>query len=394
MLLLWRKISRSPCILSIYKTLFQFLGLFPPKKLIIFESFHGKQFSDNPRAIYEYMVEQNFDYEMYWSIDKRYVEQFRHEKNIKCLKRFSLKWLIKMARAQYWIVNSRLPLWVPKPKKTIYVQTWHGTPLKKLGLDIKAVHMPGTTTEKYKQNFTLEATKWDYLVSPNSYSTTIFTRAFNYFNKILETGYPRNDFLINCNPKETFRIKERVGVPLEKKIILYAPTWRDDQFYNKGKYKFDLQLDLEKLRKELGDSYFLILRLHYLVAENLDLSGREDFVKDLSNHEDIRELYVIADMLVTDYSSVFFDYANLKRPMLFYVYDIEEYRDKLRGFYFDFERQAPGPLVKCTNDLINEIKLLEKNGYSLSETTKEFNERFCSLEDGHASERVVNEILQ
>ncbi|GIN57258.1 hypothetical protein J8TS2_15770 [Lederbergia ruris] len=392
---LWSKISRSQFMLFLYKMVFKLIGQLPPNKdLIIFESFHGKQYSDNPRAIYEYLEEHHSEYEMYWSIDKRYMEQFRNMRNIKCLQRFSFQWLIKMARARYWIVNTRLPLWIPKPRNTMYVQTWHGTPLKRLGADIEEVHMPGTNTEKYKQNFTREAAKWDFLISPNEYSTKIFTRAFDYHKTIVESGYPRNDFLINHNNEETIlAIKKREGIPFNKKVILYAPTWRDDQFYSKGKYKFNLHLDLEEMRERLGDQYILILRLHYLVSENLDLSGNEDFVIDLSNHEDIRELYVISDMLITDYSSVFFDYANLKRPMLFYVYDLEEYRDNLRGFYFDFENKAPGPLVKNTDDLMKEIKLIEENGYTSSKVTMEFNERFCSLEDGQASKRVINEIL-
>lgn len=382
-------------MLFLYRLLFKLIGQLPPQKnLIIFESFHGKQYSDNPRAIYEYLLEHHPEYKMYWSIDKRYIDQFKELHHISCIQRFSLQWLLKMAKARYWIVNSRLPLWIPKPRKTIYVQTWHGTPLKRLGTDIEEVHMPGTNTEKYKQNFTYEATKWDYLISPNKYSTEIFTRAFDFNKNMIESGYPRNDFLMNHNNKETIlEIKKKIGIPLNKKVILYAPTWRDNQFFSKGKYKFDLHLDLEKMKERLGDQYILILRLHYLVSESLDLSGMEGFVIDLSNHEDIRELYIFSDMLVTDYSSVFFDYANLNRPMLFYVYDLEEYRDKLRGFYFDFEKEAPGPLVKSTNELLEEIELIEKNGYTLSEKTKEFNQKFCSLEDGQASKRVINAIL-
>ncbi len=160
-----RNFSRSQFVLFLYRVVFKLIGYLPSqKKLIIFESFHGKQYSDNPRAIYEYLIEHNYDYEMYWSVDKRYIEQFKAKNDIRCLQRFSFQWLIKMARARYWIVNSRLPLWIPKPRETIYVQTWHGTPLKRLGTDIEEVHMPGTDTEKYKQNFTYEATKWDYLI--------------------------------------------------------------------------------------------------------------------------------------------------------------------------------------------------------------------------------------
>ncbi len=384
----------SSIIQIAFKIVFLIFGYFPVrKKLIIFESFHGKQYSDSPRAIYEYLLENDNSFDMYWSVDRRYVDLFK-DTDIPYITRFSWKWFWLMPRAKYWVVNSRLPLWFKKSNDTVYVQTWHGTPLKRLGADIEEVQMPGTDTEKYRENFTFEASKWDYLISPNAYSTEIFKRAFDFRRKVVESGYPRNDFLINSNEEMTIKkLKNKINIPLDKKVILYAPTWRDNQFYDKGKYKFDLQLDLEQLRSSLGEEYIIILRLHYLVAENLDLTGYENFVWDLSRHEDIRELYLIADMLITDYSSVFFDYANLKRPMLFFVYDIEEYRDHLRGFYFDFEQKAPGPLVRTTDELISEIKQIEDNGFQLSENMDEFYRKFCYLEDGRASERVVEEIF-
>ncbi|WP_240613517.1 CDP-glycerol glycerophosphotransferase family protein [Pueribacillus theae] len=391
----WVKFRRGKLARNVYKHLFQVFGKLPAKNnLIVFESFLGKQFSDSPRAIYEYLKEHQLDYEMYWSADRRHVNYFKNI-DVKYARRFSLKWLILMSRAKYLVSNSRLPLWLPKPKDTIYLQTWHGTPLKRLAADMDEVHMPGTNTERYKNNFLKEASKWDYLVSPNAYSSEIFRRAFCFEKTMIESGYPRNDFLINHNDKKTIvQLKEACHLPTDKKVILYAPTWRDNQFYKKGKYKFDLQLDLEKLKEELGEEYIIVLRLHYLVAENLDLTGYENFVFDLSHHEDIRELYLIADMLITDYSSVFFDYANLKRPMFFFVYDIEDYRDNLRGFYFDFEKQAPGPLVKTTEELINEIKNIDRNGFTPSETIEAFYKKFCYLEDGRASERVVKEVFQ
>src|SRR5690625_2943105 len=148
------------------------------------------------------------------------------------------------------------------------------------------------------------------------------------------------------------------------------------------------------MQENFGKDYILILRLHYLVSDNLDLTGFENFVYDVSSYEDINELYLMSDMLITDYSSVFFDYANLKRPMFFYVYDIEEYRDKLRGFYFDFEKNAPGPLVKKTDELIAEIKEVEMNDFNTIERTKSFRGKFCHFEDGNASARVVKRILE
>lgn len=381
-------------VFKLYKWIFGFLGIVLPKdsKLVIFESFLGKQYSDSPRAIYEYMLERESGYKMYWSVDKRHSKAF--DEDVPTVNRFSIKWLFLMTRASRWVSNSRLPLWIPKPSQTIYLQTWHGTPLKRLAADMDEVHMPGTSTTKYKENFLKEASKWDYLVSPNAYSTEIFKKAFAFDQTMIESGYPRNDFLINCNNQETIsEIKNRCDLPIDKKVILYAPTWRDNQFYAKGKYKFDLQLDLNRLWEEFGKEYVIILRLHYLVAENLDLTSYEGFVYDFSSHEDIRELYLIADLLITDYSSVFFDYANLKRPMLFYVYDVDDYRDNLRGFYFNFEAKAPGPLVKTTEEIIKEIQKIDENGFVPSITTEAFYNKFCYLEDGYASERVVKEVF-
>lgn len=379
---------------KVYKLIFHIVGRILPKnkRIVIFESFLGKQYSDSPRAIYEYMKEHYPEYKMYWSVERKSMHLFRDVPVIP-VRRFSPKWLLLMNRAKYWVSNSRLPLWIPKPKNTIYVQTWHGTPLKRLAVDMDEVHMPGTNTESYKRNFTTESAKWDYLISPNAYSTEIFKRAFKFNNQVVESGYPRNDYLFEQNnDEEIVRIKRSLQLPMDKKVILYAPTWRDNQFYGRGRYKFDIPMDLKQMKEELGDDYIVVLRMHYLVAENIDLQDYADFVYDASYHADIRELYLIADMLITDYSSVFFDYANLRRPMLFYVYDIEEYRDTLRGFYIDFEKEAPGPLIKTTDELINEIKLLEE-GFEITENIQAFYDKFCSLEDGRASERVVNQIF-
>ena len=380
-------------LLKGYKKAFGLAGKILPadRKLIMFESFLGKQYSCNPRAIYEYLQSHHPEYKMYWSVDKRYTAFFEKE-GIPYLRRFSLAWLFKMTRASYWVTNSRMPLWIPKPKHTVYLQTWHGTPLKKLAADMEEVHMPGTDTASYKKNFHTESSKWDYLISPNEYSTEIFARAFNVEKgKILETGYPRNDVLYNGDNHDTINsLKKKLGIPSEKKVILYAPTWRDDEFYGKGKYKFELKLDMDRMREELGEEYVLLLRLHYLIAENLDLSEYKDFAYDASGYEDISHLYLISDALITDYSSVFFDYANLGRPMVFYVYDIEKYRDKLRGFYFDFEKKAPGPLVKTTEAVIEAIKKAEVGS---TEDMEAFHDKFCSLEDGQASRRVVEKVF-
>ncbi|KYD09568.1 CDP-glycerol:poly(glycerophosphate) glycerophosphotransferase [Heyndrickxia sporothermodurans] len=393
--ILWRKVKKHQISSAIYKLVFSCLGFLPVKKnLVMFESYLGKQYSCNPRAIYEYLKENNPEYDLRWSVDKRYLHNFK-EKDVTIIKRFSIQWFFGMARARYWVNNSRLPLWITRPKHTIYIQTWHGTPLKRLALDMDEVYMPGVTTEKYKKEFISETQNWNYLISPNEYSSRIFRRAFHFQHELLETGYPRNDYLYNCNNEKTINhLKDNYGIPKNKKVILYAPTWRDNQFYDVGKYKFDLELDLQLMKDKLGDQYIIILRMHYLVAEKFDLSKYKNFVFDFSNHEDIRELYIISDMLITDYSSVFFDYANLKRPILFYVYDIDEYRDKLRGFYFDFEKNAPGPLLKTTSEIVNSIKQLEEQNFSLPNYFQSFYNKFCYLENGDSSRLVVEKLFK
>lgn len=360
------------------------------KEIVIFESFFGKQYSCNPRAIYEYLKDHRPDLEMYWSVDPRYTEFFK-ENNIPYTIRFTPRWFYLIFSAHFWVFNSRMPPFMPKPKHTTYLQTWHGTPLKKLAGDMGEVHMPATNTERYKKNFHRETSTWDYLISPNAYSTEVFRRAFRYDQPVIESGYPRNDYLYtNNNPQKIRQLKERLGIPLDKKVILYAPTWRDDQFYWKGHYRFNLTLDLERMQKEFGDRYVIILRMHYLVRQHYDLTPFEGFVYDFSNQGDVSDLYLISDMLITDYSSVFFDYANLNRPIIFFTYDIERYRDELRGFYFDIETQAPGPIVKTTDGVIKSVRQFENEGYAVPAAFQNFYERFCYLECGESTQRVVD----
>lgn len=388
-----RLIKRTNILQFLIKVIYRMASMLPIRKnTIVFESFLGKQFSDSPKAIYEYIKDNYSDYKLYWSFDRK--TYLVYKETIHSVPRLSIKWIFVMARAEYWVTNSRLPIWIPKRKDTIYIQTWHGTPLKKLGVDIEEVHLPGTTTEKYKKEFIHEASKWDYLLSANNYSTDIFRRAFAYDKKVIDVGYPRNDILYNWNNDEKVaQLKKKLGVPFDKKIILYAPTWRDDDYHGIGAYKFNLKIDVSLMKEVLGEDYIILLRTHYLIADSLNLEGYEDFVYDFSHYSDISHLYLISDILVTDYSSVFFDYANLQRPIIFFVYDIEKYRDNLRGFYLDFEHVAPGPFVKTTEKLIKEIKRYEGNDFTISGRYKTFLEEFCYLDDGNASRRVVNSIF-
>ncbi len=360
---------------------------------IIFESFGGRQVSDSPYAIYKVFKTLYPGINMIWSID-RVQKKFCKENQIPYVIRRTNKWVRVLEKSQFWISNARFPTWVKKPNYVTYIQTWHGTPLKKLGLDIENVSMPGTTTAKYHKNFVREANRWDALVSPNDYSTQIFRSAFGFNNQILKIGYPRNDELINTKPEDIDAIKEQLGIPLDKKVVMYAPTYRDNQFAEKGKYTFELPFDLDDFRKSFGDDTVLILRMHYLISNALDISDYSDFVYDYSNYPNISDLYLVSDLLITDYSSVFFDYAYLKRPILFYPYDYHLYKEELRGFYLNYEKDLPGKIAENSKQLLEEINhALAHPDMSANEKFMNFYNRFCAINDGLSSLKVVNYVM-
>lgn len=370
-----------------------FLKVPVKKKRIVFESFLGRNISGNPKYLYNQLVKDGLDekYELIWILNNLDEPV---EGKCKKVKRKTLKYYYYMATSKYWIFNCRQADEIKKRREVTYLQTWHGTPLKKLGMDMDSVNMAGQTNiNDYKEKFKKNTRTWDYLLAQNHYSRDIFKRAFA-FNKTILEGYPANDILYTDNNKESIeKVKDRLGVPKGKKVVLYAPTWRDDNFYKKGHYRMDIQLDLDKMKAELGDEYVVLLRMHYLITNNIHIDKYKGFVLNYSEGYDIQELYLISDVLITDYSSVMFDYSNLKRPIIFFTYDIEQYRDSLRGFYFDFEGEAPGPLVVDTEGVINSLKALDQINEKYREKQLNFYNKFCHIDDGNASKNILKEIL-
>ncbi|MCD8795125.1 CDP-glycerol glycerophosphotransferase family protein [Mammaliicoccus sciuri] len=356
---------------------------------IVFESFGGKNYSDSPKYIYEYMQKNYPKLNYIWVFnnpDKNVITG-----NAEKVKKGSKEYYDAYSKAKFWVSNARLPLYLNKKENQIYIQTWHGTPLKRLANDMKVVRMPGTTTANYKKNFYAETSRWDYLVSPNRYSTNIFKTAFWMDEKrTWEIGYPRNDVLVNRSNDQEYinQIKKDLNLPEGKKVIMYAPTWRDDEFVKKGQYLFDLKINLENLQKELGEDYVILLRMHYLIANALDLNGYEDFAIDVSNYSDISELYLISDALITDYSSVMFDFGILKRPQYFFAYDIEKYDKGLRGFYMDYMNDLPGEIITDEFNLAEELKNIDGHKEKYKEKIEKFYNKFCSLEKGQSSKFI------
>ncbi|MEK4566270.1 bifunctional glycosyltransferase family 2 protein/CDP-glycerol:glycerophosphate glycerophosphotransferase [Alkalihalobacillus sp. FSL R5-0424] len=393
----WKSVVKTKSKQQLFKQIGnQIFTKLPIKnKQIVFESFGGKSYSCSPRAIYEELQRVDPSYTCIWAFNDPFSKEIVGSG--KKVKRLSLRYYYYMATSKYWMINARVPKYIKKRDETVYVQTWHGTPLKRLAADMKEVHMPGTSTSTYKKNFYEEAQRWEYLVSPNDYSTEIFKRAFHFNKEVLDVGYPRNDLFykeeIN-NPTSIAKLKERIGLPSDKKVVLYAPTWRDDEFYGKGEYKFDIKLDLFEMKERLGDEYVVVLRMHYLIADNLNVEGLEGFAYNFSDYDDIAELYLVSDILITDYSSVFFDYANLNRPILFYTYDLDKYRNDLRGFYIDFEKEAPGPVLMTSDEVIETIEDIDRVYTQYQELVSTFNQKFCHLDDGFASATIIDRVLK
>ncbi len=372
-------------------TLYFFNKMSLKKNWVVFESFMGRNYSGQPKYIYQYMQEHCGDkYRYIWIVDKRGI---KIGGNCKKVKRWSLRYFYYMNRSKYWVLNMRQPLSVIRREETVMLQTWHGTPLKKLAFDLENIH---SYTPKYKENVFKQTRGWDYMLSDNPYSSKCFTSAYMLEDgQILEAGYPANDpMYAEDKEQRAAQIRQKLGIPADKKVILYAPTWRDDQFIDTGEYGFELDLDVKKLQAEFSDRYVLLMRLHYLVVEHLDMKQYGDFTIDVCNYDDITDLYLVTDLLITDYSSVFFDFANLKRPMLFYMYDLENYRDNLHGFYLNIEESLPGPILQTNEEVCEAIRDIENIQEAYAEKYQKFYDEFCCLDDGHAAERVVDTVFQ
>ncbi|MCH4443582.1 CDP-glycerol glycerophosphotransferase family protein [Staphylococcus haemolyticus] len=189
--------------------------------------------------------------------------------------------------------------------------------------------------------------------------------------------------------------KAQLGIESNKKIILYAPTFRDDEINKAKKHIINLKLDLQRLKESIGDEYILILRPHIIISNALNLSETlNDFVVDGTKYPEISDLYLITDICITDYSSVMFDFANTKKPLLFFTYDLEFYKNRLRGFYFDFEKEAPGPLIKTNDSLIEAIKNIDDIQEEYREKYKAFYNRFCTFEKGIASKTIIEKFFK
>ncbi|SNR72509.1 CDP-glycerol glycerophosphotransferase family protein [Blastococcus mobilis] len=353
---------------------------------IVYSAFRG-HFSDSPRAIYEALLAQGPDSPAgdathTWLAAPHLQETF--PAGIDTVEFGTPESIAALEGADIVISNDHIPLdWEKRPGAT-YLQTWHGTMLKRIHNDV--LWAPEGRLAYLEQDIA----RWDLLLSPNSVTTERLRKAFGFTGPIHETGLPRND-LLSSPQRDQIRaaVRADLGIGEDQKVVLYTPTWRDDLVFKKsGPQDFEFAIDLDHFAERLGEDHLLLLRLHSMVMDRLEiLEG--SVVWDVCSHPDIRDLYLAADLMVTDYSSTMFDFAITGKPMLFFTYDLDYFRDELRGFYFDLAEAAPTPLLRTSEELVDAIAGIDAIAAESEARYARFRETFTHLEDGSATERVL-----
>ncbi|MES2095092.1 MAG: CDP-glycerol glycerophosphotransferase family protein [Actinomycetota bacterium] len=347
---------------------------YEPLNAVLFESFYGQNASCNPLAIDRALARLRPDIARYWSVTDASVVV---PEGATALLEGSAEWWRIRGSARLLVVNDWLRKRLRKRKHQTVLQTWHGTMLKKLALSRMRLGIrPAIATLR-------ERGRWDILLAQNPYSRRIFRRAYAFTGPVWEEGYPRDDALVTG---DAARVRARLGLAPGLTVLLYAPTWRDDR-----PDRVD-HLDVARFAGLLGDDYVTLIRGHsrtLLPGEDVHAPN----VLDVTGYPDVSELFLVADALITDYSSVMFDFTVTGKPVFFFTPDLEHYRQKLRGFYFDLIPVAPGPVVTSVDELAELVRDRDRVQRQFADKYRAWRERFNPRDDGHAAERVVMRLL-
>jgi len=344
---------------------------------VLFDTFNGKVIGDSPLDIFRQLRTEHPELQFYWTVGKG----TKAPEGSTGVKFESKAWFQALATSEYLVANSALPWYFKKVEGQTYLQTWHGTPLKRLVRDLAE----GDVTKSYLDLMDREAKAWDYLVSPNQFCSEVLPKAFGYSGKVLETGYPRNDRLTTHTASERQEIRTKLGVTDSKTIlVLYAPTWRDNQRTITGGWESVSYLEPDMVYPE---GVQVMFRGHTNTAG----SKNTGTAIDVTAYPDITDLYIAADVLITDYSSVMFDFSVTGKPILFLAPDIDRYRAE-RGFYFDFEAEAPGPILGTAAEVLETLGKLPEIAKVFQSAYKHWQQKFNSLEDGQAAKRVTSAV--
>lgn len=360
---------------SIGSLLVNLLKLFvkPDDKLILFVSYGGIQYEDSPKYIYEYMKqnEKFKNYKFIWAFTN--PNNFNIPQNEK-VKIDTLRFYIYALKSKFWVTNTSVTRGLKfKGKNTIYVNTWHGTPIKTVGKHTKS------KKDVFNQGKNNYLNEFDLFLAQGNYEANIYSNAFNIpKEKILLTGLPRNDNLLRFDKEEKKSTKDKLAIDRSKKVILYAPTFREREMEQ------NLRVDFKKWREKLSADYIVLYRDHHSVGIKNDY--HDEFIIDVTAYPSVNELLKITDVLISDYSSIIFDYSLLNRPIFCYIYDIGEYK-KERGLYIDLPNELPNSVYTNEDDLLNAI--LELPNEKLLDEISKFNNKYIQM-SGTSTKQILD----
>lgn len=362
--------------------------LFPIKKRILFISSSSDKLDRNLLYIYNEIKRQGINVDVVLRLTKPGKSVFS-----------KVKHLFKLCATQHYIATSKIvilddyyfPLYVSKKREgTTTIQTWHGSgAFKKFGYSLLDKSFG---INKKDINYVKIHSNYDYVIVSGKSSVPAYKDAFNETNDnifITDIGIPRTDIFFNEELKETLpsKIRGKYNIPKDKKIILYAPTFRGN---NGGDAHFNDDIDFDLLKNEIGDEYVILLKLHPFIENKYEIKDNlKGFLFDVSGYIDISELMIVSDILITDYSSAMFEYSLLSRPILFFAKDYFEYIDE-RGFYIDFRRDLPG---KVYNDTMNMIDDIKNKNFEIDKVIKLKNRAF-DVADGKSSKHFVDRLIK
>lgn len=355
------------------------------KKTILYESFLGASLGCNPYAIYQKIVDKPefSDFTHVWSIadEAELPFDFVQRPNTILIKRQSSAYRRYVATVEYLINNVSFPFWFIRREGQKYLNTWHGTPLKGLGKDMPGEFMVhGNVTRNF-----LHAT---HLISPNAHTSDAMMKSYGvagiFDGMLAETGYPRIDSTLNSTAAEKTKLKKQLGLSDKLPIVLYAPTWRGVQ----GKVQTDVERILQDIKKLCADNYQLVFRGHHFAEKALKNVGIPVVVA--GQHVDANQLLAITDVLITDYSSIFFDFLPTRRPIVYYAYDLEEY-SATRGLYFPLDTM-PGSLCQSINEVLKAIQeaIISPEVYQADKNYQIAREKYAKYEDGKSTQRAID----
>ena len=373
------RLTRRPTKLNIYH---RFLTRLPVRqRLVVFESHMGRQYSDSPRYIYEELRRAGLKYQPVWVYAN---DPSGFPSDVKLVRRESWAYYRALARARFWVDNQGFPHDLRKRPETTYIQTWHGSAFKRMGFDQADVKR---LTREAQTRLEKAVDRFDVFLVRSQHDVDTLVSGMRVSGELMPVGYPRNDALVNGgDPAELAELRSRLELD-DRRVVLYAPTFRPGPG-GRGAQALEVPFDLEHFVRRFGDEMILLVRPHYLARFGLSPALRHA-VRNVAGVHDITPLLLLSDALITDYSSVMFDYSLLDRPMIFHVPDYEDYVGNSRGSYFDLAQHAPGPITHHEQELFGALADLDASGNRYAEQRKLFVARFGEHDQGRASKAVV-----